>query len=273
MRKKILLFFILAHVVFSSCNQNPVSSDEQNTDEHAHDHSHNSQHALDWKGVYRGTLPCIDCDGIETTITLNEDFSYRYEEKFLGKPDAEIKVKSGIFSWTSDGNAVQLQGLIRGADLFSVGENALTQLDANGNKIVGEQASQYVLKKSDVAVSSFNDHQTVLGQYEWQLLEVIGQTIEKNDKTPTLYFDFKAMRYNGFAGCNQYNGIFEFTPGAGIHFGEAAVTKKACADPGVELEFLVMLKKVDRYTLNGETLSLHQGEASPMARFAGVPKK
>ena len=29
--------------------------------------------SLDWEGVYRGVVPCADCEGIVTTITLRRD--------------------------------------------------------------------------------------------------------------------------------------------------------------------------------------------------------
>ena len=37
------------------------------------DMAHNSQNSLDWAGVYQGILPCADCEGFDTVITLNWD--------------------------------------------------------------------------------------------------------------------------------------------------------------------------------------------------------
>jgi len=39
-----------------------------------HDSSVNS---LDWAGSYHGVLPCADCAGIETTLILDYDLTYR----------------------------------------------------------------------------------------------------------------------------------------------------------------------------------------------------
>lgn len=44
-----------------------------------------SQNALDWNGTYKGTLPCADCEGIETELTLNLDGNYLYKATYLGK--------------------------------------------------------------------------------------------------------------------------------------------------------------------------------------------
>ena len=32
----------------------------------------NSKTSVDWVGKYEGTLPCADCEGIKTTLTLNK---------------------------------------------------------------------------------------------------------------------------------------------------------------------------------------------------------
>src|SRR5690606_27528761 len=36
----------------------------------------NSRNALDWEGVYVGTVPCADCAGIRTRIELDRDGGY-----------------------------------------------------------------------------------------------------------------------------------------------------------------------------------------------------
>jgi uncharacterized lipoprotein NlpE involved in copper resistance len=37
---------------------------------------HNSRISLDWAGTYEGVLPCADCPGTKTRLTLNQDGSY-----------------------------------------------------------------------------------------------------------------------------------------------------------------------------------------------------
>ncbi len=44
------------------------------------DAAHNAQNSLDWAGIYQGTLPCADCGGIETELTLNADGTYALTE-------------------------------------------------------------------------------------------------------------------------------------------------------------------------------------------------
>ena len=46
--------------------------------------SDNSQTSLDWDGIYYGVLPCADCPGIQTTLYLNKDLSFKLREKIPG---------------------------------------------------------------------------------------------------------------------------------------------------------------------------------------------
>ena len=41
------------------------------------DPAHNSRNSLDWAGIYEGVLPCADCPGIQTRLTLSRDESVR----------------------------------------------------------------------------------------------------------------------------------------------------------------------------------------------------
>jgi uncharacterized lipoprotein NlpE involved in copper resistance len=47
----------------------------------------NSRNALDWQGVYVGTVPCADCEGIRTRIELRGDGTFTRALTYLGKDD------------------------------------------------------------------------------------------------------------------------------------------------------------------------------------------
>ena len=47
------------------------------------DPAHNSRNSLDFAGVYEGVLPCADCPGIQTRLTLNRDVSYELSTLYL----------------------------------------------------------------------------------------------------------------------------------------------------------------------------------------------
>ena len=65
------------------------------------DVAHNSRNSLDWAGTYRGVLPCADCPGIETTVTLRADGTYSATSRYLERDVA--RTGEGRFSWSNDG--------------------------------------------------------------------------------------------------------------------------------------------------------------------------
>jgi uncharacterized lipoprotein NlpE involved in copper resistance len=103
--------------------------------------------ALDVLGTYRGILPCADCPGTETVITLNADSSFTRSMKYQGKPDVHNAYStSGKWSW-SDDSTIQLGPIKAGPNLYFVAENKLIQLDMAGKRITGKLADHYILVK------------------------------------------------------------------------------------------------------------------------------
>lgn len=105
-----------------------------------------SENLLDWSGTYIGVTPCADCEGIETSITVNEDKTFAMSTKYLGKGNDIFQI-TGTFSWSSDGSTIKLDNIKNGPSLFLVSANQLIMLDMNGNKITGALAKKYVLNK------------------------------------------------------------------------------------------------------------------------------
>lgn len=150
MKKKILTW-ILATMALASCNTNSTS--EADTDptvvaetETTVDDGHTSQNSLDYVGAYSGVLPCADCEGIRTEITLNQNETYTKRITYLGKADNEFFEEKGNYTWNTAGRQITLEG--QGIpNQYLVGENTLTQLDTEGRKIEGNLAALYMLKK------------------------------------------------------------------------------------------------------------------------------
>jgi uncharacterized lipoprotein NlpE involved in copper resistance len=118
----------------------PIPPDSAITD------NHNSLNSLDVEGIYKGVLPCADCEGIEAEIVLSKDETFIKRTKYLGKEDKVFEEK-GAYTWNETGNIIKLSGIKNGPDKYFVGENYLTQLDMNANKITGNLASKYILTK------------------------------------------------------------------------------------------------------------------------------
>lgn len=107
----------------------------------------NSQTSLDWEGTYEGTLPCADCEGILTTLTLTGDHTYELSEKYMGgKSDGKPTITKGKFEWNAHGSNITITDGTR-KQHYKVGENQLFHLDSEGKIITGNLAENYILKK------------------------------------------------------------------------------------------------------------------------------
>ncbi|KLV03163.1 lipoprotein [Photobacterium aquae] len=110
------------------------------------DGAHNAQNALDWNGTYTGILPCADCEGIKTELVLGQDGTFNLTEVYLGKKDGTFE-HDGTFNWNAAGNTIALPGISDQPIQYFVGENQLFRLDREGNRVTGELADHYTLKK------------------------------------------------------------------------------------------------------------------------------
>ena len=94
---------------------------------------------------YTGNVSCADCDGIQTTLTLNADpqRSYSLEEEHKGKKTKTVE-SSG--TWTVANNIVTLTGKT-GKQQYEVTKEGLISMNADGTKRDVKSASKYLLKK------------------------------------------------------------------------------------------------------------------------------
>jgi len=221
-----------------------------------------SSTAVDWPGVYRGVTPCADCEGIETTVTLNSDLTYAVTTRYLGR-DAQVFEKQGAFSWDETGGIVRLQGLDDGPSSYRVGENVLFQLDRQGQRITGDLADRYLLTKDRAAPEALVAPRT------WRLVELRGKPVKApaDRKAPFLVFAGEGNRVNGFGGCNTFFGGVEYLPGDRIRFSAMGATKMFCPDLEIESAFLEALESADNYTTDGSILKLHKAKMAPLAVF------
>ncbi|HRD54004.1 MAG TPA: copper resistance protein NlpE N-terminal domain-containing protein [Flavobacteriales bacterium] len=224
----------------------------------------NSRNALDWAGTYRGTLPCADCEGIDTRITLSGDGTYRHEAIYLGKSKEPI-VTEGAFAWESDGGRITLTGL-EGMHRYRVGEEVLIMLDAEGNAIKGELPERYRLPREAQATGSLP---TALEGPRWVLVELMGKAVDakSNPKEAFITFDAKEKRATGNAGCNSFFGGYESDANGRLRFDKLGMTMMACMDPNREAEFTKAIEQVDNYTMADSTLLLNKARMAPLMRL------
>ncbi len=97
--------------------------------------------ALAGAASWVGEIPCADCAGIRTTITLYPDGTFRTEGVYLGAGGKGDTTLTDLGRWTHADTAtrVVLRGSTGLADLYAVEpDGALTKLDRQGQRMGGE---------------------------------------------------------------------------------------------------------------------------------------
>lgn len=224
--------------------------------------AHNSRNSLDWAGTYRGTLPCDDCDGIATRVTLLPDSRFTRSRTHLGTDTPPVN-DSGPFDWDASGSRVTLHAEDGSTQTYQVGENVLFDLDAQGNRITGDDAGRHQLwKRSDPRIEG----------HRWVLVELEGEPVAAGEprRTPHLVLEALEGRAAGSDGCNRFFGGYQLDENQAIAFGPLASTQMACPDMAVPDAFNRVLREADGYTLADGVLSLTKS-GQPRARLQKDP--
>lgn len=268
MKKSIILACIVI-VSLSACNTGRRGSNTQTTGTEVADPAHNSRNSLDWAGVYKGMLPCADCEGIQEEIRLNEDLTYEMVSIYLGKGDNRFS-DNGRFEWDEAGSRIKLTSATLSNDTdrwFKVGENQLIALDIEGNPIESSLPPEiYIFRKIDM--------DNVITEKYWKLIELNGKgiTFAPEGQIREAHFILKNEdnRVIGNTGCNNMSGSYSFSEeDNGIHFTPLVTTRMACIGIDYEQEYLQVFETSDNYTVRNDTLTLNKGETS-LASFMAV---
>jgi uncharacterized lipoprotein NlpE involved in copper resistance len=109
------------------------------------------------RAAYQGVLPCADCQGIRTELTLfEEDFTYRLVETYLGTPEGDrIFESEGVWSTVQgtaekpDARIYQLKPAKAGESrsFLVIDDQQIRQLDREGREIVESQLDYTLTRK------------------------------------------------------------------------------------------------------------------------------
>lgn len=154
------LSLILASTLLFACNgtENDDTPDIQlddslfNQEYTASDIDHSQEDGLSDAivGTYKGNLPCLDCEGIETTVVLNKDGSYEKSEQFItdkvenqtpseDKGMIDLNMKDSLITLISTVNTSKLK--------YKLGKNEIQALNLDGKEVTGELADDFTLTK------------------------------------------------------------------------------------------------------------------------------
>ena len=191
--KKFLVVTLMMGLSLTSCKKDATMNEEEivvdSTAVEIPVDIHNAMSSLDYQGTYLGSLPCADCEAIETKIILTDD-SFIKEAVYKGK-SKEVYKESGSIQWNKEGNTITLVG-VNPSNLYFVGENVLIHLDSDGNRVKGSLAPYYELKKelkldikeenNSVIETKVKNPKLELKNSKWKLVKLNGKTIKNSSE-------------------------------------------------------------------------------------------
>jgi heat shock protein HslJ len=249
MIKKIFLMTCIATVALTGCKPKQTADTQPITI------GDNARAGVDWAGTYIGVIPCADCSGIDTRVTLNRDGAFTMSQRYEGREG--VFDEKGTFTWSALGNSVTFNGLSDNTKVrFLVSEGKITMLNQEGNQITGELADNYVLTKV---------HPALLGK-KWKLSELAGKAV---DARPEAYIilDAAGSSVGGNLGCNDFTGSYELKSGNRIKFSRLVVTQKMCLNMEIEDGLKKMFDMADNYSIADSKLILNRARMAPLAVF------
>lgn len=186
-------------------------------------------------------------------------------ENILDRGDKIFK-ENGKFEWNEAGSAITLSNEEEASETkYQVGENNLTMLNANGERVNGELSKMYVLRKAGF-------DQEIKEKY-WKLMELRGKKIpapENGRREPHFILKANENRVVGNGGCNSIMGSYNLEDGNKIKFSKMASNMMACMEITYENEFLKVFEEVDSYSIKGDTLLLKSADMASLAKFTSV---
>jgi uncharacterized lipoprotein NlpE involved in copper resistance len=249
MKKSIFLMICAATMALSGCKS------KQNADTTHVAIGDNTRNSLDWAGTYIGIIPCADCSGIVTRVTLNQDGTYSMSQKY--EDHEGVYENKGKFNWNVLGNTITLSDLSDKLTMhFIVGENKIILLDQEGKEIKGKLANNYILVKVDPALAG----------RKWKLTELAGKKVESRQDA-YIILDAASNSVNGSLGCNNFTGFYDLKIGNRIKLSNLIVTQKMCPDMEIEDGLKNALEMVDSYNVSDDKLILNRARMAPLAVF------
>jgi uncharacterized lipoprotein NlpE involved in copper resistance len=253
---KNIILISISILLLSACQNNSKKS----SSEKIHPVSDNSRTSLDWHGLYQGVLPCADCEGIETKIQLNQDFSYTKKVKYLGKENT-FSISKGNFSWDNTGNLITLEE--NKPNGYRVGENQLFVLDGNYERIFGDLKDFYILKK-------YNAEDLLFETY-WKLVKLNNKTIPPSEnlrQEAHIMFFKKDTMIVGSGSCNRFRGSFRHKKlNNSLSFKPISSTLMSCENLNFENKFLKSLENVSYYEIKNDSLKFFDKYKKRLATF------
>jgi len=122
---------------------------EQNIDHSAHINRDKSQ---DFHGIFYGYLPCTDCDGVKTTLSLKQNQNYLLVTQPARDSSREYYEK-GKYEWNEETRVLTLTPRNKPEKHFYQikDEGTIVQMSPDGTPMSKDLEEEYTLQNSDTA--------------------------------------------------------------------------------------------------------------------------
>jgi len=127
-----------------------IKSHEQNTDHPVHIEP--MEKSLEFHGVFYGFLPCTDCNGIKSTLSLKQKNNYLLVTQ-PAKESSRESYEKGKYTWNDETNTVVLtpRDESKTRQYLIKDEGTLILLNTDGSPMKGDKSDSYTLRRSDSA--------------------------------------------------------------------------------------------------------------------------
>lgn len=139
MKKLSLVIAFALALILASCTNNQSKSNEQEAT------VAQEETTQTFYGTYEGVVPCADCPGIKTVLTLKDDTTYDLSTEYLEKGEGAIQT-SGVYTLENDVITL-ITPSTNEETYYKILDGKLALLSPDKQVIEGELADKYILTK------------------------------------------------------------------------------------------------------------------------------
>lgn len=139
MKKLSLVIAFALALIMASCTNNQSKNNEQDAT------VAQEETTQTFYGTYEGVVPCADCPGIKTVLTLKDDTTYDLSSEYLEKGEGAIQT-SGVYTLENDVITL-ITPSTNEETYYKILDGKLALLSPDKQLIEGELADKYILTK------------------------------------------------------------------------------------------------------------------------------
>ncbi len=211
--------------------------------------------------IFSGIMPCKECGGIKTVLSLNEDHTFSLRQKHEGA-SAPVFESAGIYRQNLH------TGIIRIETVYGV--SFPSRIRQGKDKLLVGPGNRNRKATSAAKPAELNAVVPGIKGKLWIFTGLAGDSAalaRGSARVPSLKLETGENRFSGFGGCNRIFGNFQLQEGNRITFHQIASTKMACRDENREAAFLELLGIVRSFQIVSDTLELRDAGGQKLGLF------